>query len=323
MTSRSSINSLRLNSKKHTFLLDFLKYLNEWEITSTSNNGVGFLSSSTASGLRVTIKSTLDLLEFLTETEGYKYLMTSRLSQDVIENLFGIIRQSSGCNDHPTPDEFLITVQCLSFYNLAKPVKGGNCDEEIINSLISCDEIAPKTQMLEKFNEIINISNLEEVQSLDFDTTYQSTPKFQLLYNFAGYIMRKCLLKINCDSCKNACLLSEANRDFAASFTKHFDKGGLMYASKPVLKFLYQLENILIEYFTSEKLHRDSILDISKIIMEKGVSHIGCFQHRQTLTISVIKFYLMCRLHFYIKGINKTKNTNSEKMKHLKLHRLK
>lgn len=89
--------------------------------------------------------------------------MTSRLSQDVIENLFGIVRQSSGCNDHPTPYEFLSTAQCLSFYNLVKPVKGGNCDQEIVNSLISCDEIVPETQILDKFNEIINCNNLKEV----------------------------------------------------------------------------------------------------------------------------------------------------------------
>lgn len=37
---------------------------------------------------------------------GYKYLMTSSLSQDSIENLFGIVRTAKGCNDHPTLAEF-------------------------------------------------------------------------------------------------------------------------------------------------------------------------------------------------------------------------
>lgn len=51
--------------------------------------------------------------------------MTSMLSQDPVENLFGITRQSSGCNSHPTPQQFFITISCLSFYELAKSVAKG------------------------------------------------------------------------------------------------------------------------------------------------------------------------------------------------------
>lgn len=91
MIARKAENSLRLKSNKHEMLLNFLTYLNECKNASGTK---GFLTQNTATGLRVTIKSTLDLLEFLTDSVGFKYLMTSRLSQDTIENIFGIIRQS-------------------------------------------------------------------------------------------------------------------------------------------------------------------------------------------------------------------------------------
>lgn len=66
--------------------------------------------------------------------------MTSHLSQDKIYNLFGIVRQSSGCNAHPTPQQFLTTVNCLSYYNLAKSVPGANVGSDIINSLMTVND---------------------------------------------------------------------------------------------------------------------------------------------------------------------------------------
>lgn len=47
----------------------------------------GFLSEETAKGFRVTLASTLSLLLYVTQTLGFKYLLTSRLCQDALENL--------------------------------------------------------------------------------------------------------------------------------------------------------------------------------------------------------------------------------------------
>lgn len=69
--------------------------------------------------------------------------MTARLSTDSVEHMFGIIRQSSGCNAHPSPDQFLITVNCLSFYNMARSVDGANDTPDIINALLSVDDKTP------------------------------------------------------------------------------------------------------------------------------------------------------------------------------------
>ncbi|KAH7973652.1 hypothetical protein HPB49_026231 [Dermacentor silvarum] len=62
-------------------------------------------------------------------------------STDSVEHVFGIIRQSSGCNAHPSPDQFLITVNCLSFYNMERSVDG--VTPEIINALLSVDDKTP------------------------------------------------------------------------------------------------------------------------------------------------------------------------------------
>ena len=200
MTARIPSNSF-LNSEKYNILLDFLKYLDDWKTVAATKDDKGYLSQSTASGLRVTVKSTVDLLEFLTEAAGFKYLMTSCLSQDTIENIFEIVRESSGCNDHPTPYEFLITVQCLNIYNLANPVKGGNCDQEksIINSLVTCDDITPEASYIDKLCEIENSVADLIPQISESNILNQHTPEFEILRVFAGYVMRRCILKMNCE----------------------------------------------------------------------------------------------------------------------------
>ncbi|KAH7978418.1 hypothetical protein HPB49_005480 [Dermacentor silvarum] len=111
MTARYPAEALRPNSSGAERIKEMLDFLNKWE--HQTDNG-HFLSDSTAEGLRVTLTSTLEMLEYLRKEFGFIYLLTSRLSQDKVENFFGIVRMSSGCNTHPTPQQFLLTVNCLS-----------------------------------------------------------------------------------------------------------------------------------------------------------------------------------------------------------------
>lgn len=53
----------------------------QWE---AHGRGLGFLSKSTAEGLRVTIHSTKDLSKYLNRKVRFKFLMPSRLSQDLL-----------------------------------------------------------------------------------------------------------------------------------------------------------------------------------------------------------------------------------------------
>ncbi|KAG0414684.1 hypothetical protein HPB47_008131 [Ixodes persulcatus] len=109
MTARIPSQGLKPGSSQEKDIKDTLEHLNKWEAFCEPSKA-GFLSASTAEGLRVTLRGTLDLLKYVNEKLGFKYLLTSRLSQDCIEKLFGVIRQFSGCNDHPTATQFLITV---------------------------------------------------------------------------------------------------------------------------------------------------------------------------------------------------------------------
>lgn len=45
----------------------------------------------------------------------------------IFQKFFGIIRQVSGPNDHPTAPTFLQLYRMLSVYAVIKPPKTGNC----------------------------------------------------------------------------------------------------------------------------------------------------------------------------------------------------
>nr|CAH7712823.1 unnamed protein product [Callosobruchus chinensis] len=58
------------------------------------------------SGILLTNKSMAELYNYVHLTYGVKYILTSRLNQDVLENVFSYIRGTGGANDHPSPLEF-------------------------------------------------------------------------------------------------------------------------------------------------------------------------------------------------------------------------
>lgn len=112
MTARYTAEALRPNPAGEETIKEMLSFLDIWE-----RHADKFLSESTAETLGVTLTSTLELLHYLHEQVGFSYLLTSRQSQDKVENLFGIVRLLSGCNSHPTPQQFLLTVPLFTTWH--------------------------------------------------------------------------------------------------------------------------------------------------------------------------------------------------------------
>lgn len=80
-----------MHSLTFLFLLkaieDFLIYLKEWKSYCLKNNLKFPISSSTFNGLIITLKSTLEILEYLIRDRFYEFFLTTRINQDAIEVL--------------------------------------------------------------------------------------------------------------------------------------------------------------------------------------------------------------------------------------------
>ncbi|KAM7301076.1 uncharacterized protein ISCGN_016638 [Ixodes scapularis] len=322
MTSRCPYDALRPGSHQAKFLDSFLDYLDEWEVAAKDDC---FVSQSTAEGLRVTLHSTKSLLQYLT-TLGYRYIMTARLSQDCIERLFGIIRQSSGPNDHPTPVQFLILANCLSFYNLAKSPTGGSVSKGVLSSLLCAEDT--ETRARDQLDDLLEAGKLHEVEEAlvedDHASCIEETSDSRLIYYMAGYAARKCITKKGgCGACKSISLRTSTPTaaDHPASYTRHIDRGGLLYATDQLFKLISHLEKMFTRCFSRRKLHANSIVDILSCV-GANVPAVGCGEHKTELTNSIMRFYLITRLHFYVKQKNKMRNQRKKKQQLSKQGRL-
>lgn len=302
-----------------------LDFLNQWESHAPKHQ---FLSASTAEGLRVTLTSTLELMDYLTKVVGFSYVMTSWLSQDKLENFFGIVRMSSGCNAHPTPQQFLLTVNCLSFYNLARSVTGGNVEGDTISSLLSIEdrEENPKQKLMDCISYTDKPTSSTESASEALEHPYHvKRSDSRLICHIAGYVAKKCVVPSNCPSCTSRRLLpaQEGCHLAAAGYIVHNDRGGLLYPSLELFRFITRLEVVFTNCFSSQKLHRESIMDVLQMIHQGAPLQVGCREHADSLTPRIVGFYVVTRLHFFVKGLNKSnllKKRNSTK--HIKLSRL-
>lgn len=244
----------------------FQQYLDIWEATVGK---LGFLSQATAEGFRVTLASTLSLLTYVTKTLGFKYLMTARLSQDSIENLFGILRQMSGCNDHPTPTQFLISVNCLSFYSLARSPTSGNISQGLLNSLLDPRSNSDPAKLQNKLADLLDADYLNEAHEMikacsalpEHGDMVASKSDSRITYYVSGYAARKMLKKTKCEECSRLLLQPKDSPSLPGEscLTKYMDRGGLLYPSQALKDLVEIMEDGITYCFTFNKLRANSV----------------------------------------------------------------
>lgn len=77
-------------------LKEALDWINSWE-SNLNNNYIGkndFLTSNTVDGLKITLKSTLDVVNYLLNDKNFAYVLTSKFNQDCLEvNIIKILKK--------------------------------------------------------------------------------------------------------------------------------------------------------------------------------------------------------------------------------------
>ncbi|GAB6024559.1 hypothetical protein CHUAL_009712 [Chamberlinius hualienensis] len=130
---------------KQQGIKSFLDYINVWEVETVGCPHL-FLTKVTALGFRAIIKSTLDILQYCTESLKMDYLLPARLTQEILEHYFGMIQQSKRPNVHPTPKNFLFIAHLMAIYNLVRSPNYGNCTPSTIIVLTKLADINKTTK---------------------------------------------------------------------------------------------------------------------------------------------------------------------------------
>jgi hypothetical protein len=116
-------------------------------------------------GLQMTIRSILDLWEDL-ESEGYWYLLTNRLNQDPLENLFSNIRARGGFDPNPTAQRFRRNLQHVIVMQLMKPPASSNCEADD-DELLSVDAIVSIPESTEPPVDLASEEAVDDVVATD------------------------------------------------------------------------------------------------------------------------------------------------------------
>ncbi|KAE9530052.1 hypothetical protein AGLY_011514 [Aphis glycines] len=237
------LEGIRKSSKDLEVLKYALTWLDEWHANLTKNliREDEFLTISTAEGLKITIKSTIDLVEYLLNECGFEYVLSAKTNQDCLEKFFGIIRQVASPNDHPSTPSFLQLYRMLSVYCVIKPPKAGNCT-------ILDDNTSP-ISVVDLKNVIVEDGQweLDDIfEDHDYYQTPQSTVIECVVHFLAGYLTKRLKISTKCEIC-----IKSLNTEYGKSTNKTTDLNENRILTFPCKEHKVEiLTNIFVIYIT-------------------------------------------------------------------------
>lgn len=260
-------------------------------------------------GLKWTITALLDLyesekIEMSQNLPNKEYfLMTNRLTQDPLENLFSIIRQKNGYNKNPTARNFRCCFGTICSYSLMKCAESCNCEEDEDNFLnvetsVNVQTEIPSTGEIQHSNnqiQLIHDCDLESDSSSNYvPITPIDNPKTleccATVY-FTGYLAFKCLKNFSCDNCeKNLTTCNNLNDQTQLLLTfKMFNvNGSPNQGLKVPSKILIDIANICLNIFNEQfmKIKHEkqiifNLMEISKNEINKNVLNLDASQCKE------------------------------------------
>ncbi|XP_064479090.1 uncharacterized protein LOC135392303 [Ornithodoros turicata] len=209
MNARTPLEALPTAPEKLQVLEDFVAYVDQWE-TTCPNRDLDFMTTQTSDGLKVTLRATLELHEYLTSECGFQYLLTARLNQDALERFFGMMRNACGQNQHPDSSLFVQMFRLLSTYSLVKPPRGSNVTGgEILKSLLDFNSAQDQRhgptevqQMLHTFMQ--HMPDVEVTLATAHTAGHDyaiSQSRVDIVAYVAGFVAKKVLNFCSCQEC--------------------------------------------------------------------------------------------------------------------------
>jgi hypothetical protein len=138
-------------------------------------------------GWRITLSAILRIWEQL-HHNGYNFLLTRRLNQDCIENLFSVIRGMGGHRDNPDVQQFNWAFRHVIVDGLFAPNIGSNCEVDYDEILLDIQSILKPKNSKSEINPPIALSKIH----IDVDTSH-------------------CELEMSVEDCVPSCVASDVS----------------------------------------------------------------------------------------------------------------
>ncbi len=190
------------------------------------------------------IMSTLSVLD-IQETflnDGHLFLLTSRLTQDCLENIFSCVRHKHAT---PTALQLKYDLRLVAMGQYLHTARNGSYDPDNTEHLVDLSAI----QLLKK-ERMLKEQNDEKTDEDDADCIQQVIPlmqhnEYEALKYIAGYCVKH--LHQNCEPCMKFCKSQQLNEPIDFISLTSFKEGCLVRPSQEVVSMLLYAENHFIQ----------------------------------------------------------------------------
>lgn len=253
-------------------------------------------------GFIICLKNVFELFDVLQEKYEFKYLLTYKLLQDMIENLFSAIRMMGGFSNNPTPYQFQTAIRRLVIHHEVVYSDASNCsgDDQVMYILrvgsSKKKEGAVASPDNEDGDDYENGFELFKFQNVQLPRTFI---RYAVLY-ISGYIVFKLITSRTNHFCID-CFNYVTSAPEPSLLTDEKNRGPLKYASSCVVSLCMYLESVLREN-EKDLLKRSFFKTCLQYVSKqpetyfKG-SHFESTSHGAALIRYIAKLYLTIRLH--------------------------
>ena len=257
-------------------------------------------------GWKISINSLLALWADLNTNHGFKFLLTNRLNQDCLENMFSIVRSRRGHGDNPDPHQFLAAFRQIVVDKLLLPSEASNCQadiDKVLLDLSSFSQVSAPSQIrgttLSDENVSVGVDDSSALSTLNICT--QNVASYM-----AGYLLRRVPFCSQCNSKFTVPNLSD--NDPATEFLKakaYVATGTLIYPSPVFANLVAKLETVFDSNFP-HVVHMEKVL--MRLVLyaaphHEGMTDCDSMPCKEKL-VRVARLYMKVRIFHAIKISN-------------------
>ena len=224
------------------------------------------------------------------ENEPFKYVLTYKFSQDHLELLFACIRGKNGFNNNPDVMQLKSSLRNILLRNSIIGSKNSNCltfEDHSSSSIFSLKISRNRAPLIENIDVEMEHAYENFVSKINLLTN--SVYKEAILGYIGGFIVRKLLTKIDCETCAHA-LTDNKSRNIEndhyygvnvipshCALVSFKDRGGLVTPSKSVFDILNVCEKVFKLHvcgLDSKSLQISSNKNIKRIMMYVAIKNL-------------------------------------------------
>ncbi|XP_077515372.1 uncharacterized protein LOC144125654, partial [Amblyomma americanum] len=232
---------------------------------------------------------------------------------------FGLARSFGGDESHPTVMNFSQIFRLLSLCTPIKTALRGSVQGEPNAVLVSVEETLKTAAEAHRSNKA-SLRNEIEARLLEMTTFpcvtpdqmsdghsyFRGSPDDSVVYYLSGYVVHKVSNRTECQLCLHdiGSAAPVVGSDAYLTRYRSFKEGSLRHPSIKMLHFVRVVNESVSLSLDEEGLCGD--------LFWKVLNELGCDQHKPTFTCQVLYFFIVTRMHFYARDVNRRLQTREK-----------